>query len=702
MLYMIVAFVLTIFFIFSGSYVNSTYNLSVNDISPTRFTAPTDVVDRVATERLKEEARNSVAPLYKHDSGVQEKALSNIDSFFNTLNLVYDENESIADTINSIKSSGLSLPVALSYSQSYAYFQLGDTPREEYRTMIKNTVSELFEQGITSDTLESTYAAAEEKINTSAFSDVLKETAALITNSALSPNLVVDEEALELAREKKASEVGDVIIKKDQKIVDEGEIITEEIYTVLTDLNLINKANFSTVTKPFWGSVIIIFVLFIAALLYFRDQNNKILENTRNSAMLFLFYVLAIVCARIMAPITNYSLIPLTVFAMIIATLINARTAIVMNIFISIAAIFIYNGSLEFLMFFIITGTIASLLMRYTNKRNYIMLIAIIVGILNFVCLAAINLFFYATVSQNAWKYSIFAGVMGIILTVLAVGSMPLWEVLFEVNTPLRLLDLINPTNELLRRLMLEAPGTYHHSLLVANLAENAAIATEANPNLTRVGAYYHDIGKLKFPIYFTENQHGDNPHQYLDPYTSAKIIIDHIPYGKELAVKNGLPKAIIDIICQHHGTTLAKYFYVEAANQLGIENVSEADFRYPGPIPQTKEAAIVMLADTVEAAVRATMNAGSDLDEIEALISSLIKQKMDDGQLAAAPVTFKDIDIIKHEFMQVFKGMYHKRIAYPDLNQKEAEKKELIEAHKALPAEEEIAAEDIPEGEEL
>ena len=178
MLYMIVAFVLTIFFIFSGSYVNSTYNLSINDISPARFTAPTDVVDRVATERLKEEARNSVAPLYKHDSGVQEKALSNIDSFFNTLNLVYDENESIADTINSIKSSGLSLPVALSYSQYYAYFQLGDTPREEYRTMIKNTVSELFEQGITSDTLESTYAAAEEKINTSAFSDVLKETAA--------------------------------------------------------------------------------------------------------------------------------------------------------------------------------------------------------------------------------------------------------------------------------------------------------------------------------------------------------------------------------------------------------------------------------------------------------------------------------------------------------------------------------------------
>lgn len=533
----------------------------------------------------------------------------------------------------------------------------------------------------------------------------MQNIASLIINSALSPNLIIDEEAMNLAKEKKASEVADVIIRKDQKIVDEGEIISEEIFTILTDLNLINKADFRNASQPFWGSVIIMFVLFVAVYLYFKDQNHTIIENKRNTTMLFLFYVLSLLCTRILASINNYSLIPLAVFAMIISTLINARTAIVMNIFISVAAIFIYNGSLEFLMFFIITGTVASLLMRYTHKRNYIMLIAIIMGIINFICLAAINLFFYGAISQIAWKYSILAGVMGIILTVLAIGSMPLWEVLFEVNTPLRLLDLINPTNELLRRLMLEAPGTYHHSLLVANLAESAAIATSANPNLTRVGAYYHDIGKLKAPIYFTENQHGNNPHKYLDPQSSAKLILEHAQYGKELATKYDLPKAIIDIVCQHHGTTLAKYFYVEAANQFGIENISEADFRYPGPIPQTKEAAIVMLADTVEAAVRATMNAGSDLDEIETLVSNLIKQKMDDGQLDDAPLTFKDISVIKSEFMQVFSGMYHKRIVYPDLNKKEAEKKERMEADKnsdSSQLEDKKPQQDEPQGDNL
>ena len=233
--------------------------------------------------------------------------------------------------------------------------------------------------------------------------------------------------------------------------------------------------------------------------------------------------------------------------------------------------------------------------------------------------------------------------------------------------TPAKLIELSNPNQPLLRRLMIETPGTYHHSMIVANLAEAAAEAIGADALLVRVGAYYHDIGKLVRPLYFKENQIGENPHDKTDPRVSTAILTEHTRDGVELAKKHHLPEPIIDMIQQHHGDTAAMYFYAKTVKQLGEENVDINDFRYDGPKPQTSEAAILMLSDTVEAAVRSIPEPTQA--KISAMIRKLVRGKMEDGQLDECTLTFRDIGKICTAYETVLKGVFHERIEYPSVN---------------------------------
>jgi putative nucleotidyltransferase with HDIG domain len=216
----------------------------------------------------------------------------------------------------------------------------------------------------------------------------------------------------------------------------------------------------------------------------------------------------------------------------------------------------------------------------------------------------------------------------------------------------------------LLRRLTIEAPGTYHHSLIVANLAETAAYDIGANAHAARVGGYYHDIGKLKFPHFFAENLDGENPHDHLDPLNSVQIIMSHVSYGLTLASEHRLPQFVRDIIKEHHGTTKLQFFYAKAKESN--PNTDEKDYRYPYEVPQTRESACVMLADSVEAAVRANMPKLNSVDEVEKTIKIIVRGKLNDAQLADSQLSIKDVTIIEQSFFRVLKGMYHERIAYP------------------------------------
>jgi len=248
----------------------------------------------------------------------------------------------------------------------------------------------------------------------------------------------------------------------------------------------------------------------------------------------------------------------------------------------------------------------------------------------------------------------------------------PLVEIIFGYSTRFRLMELVNLDQPILRELMLNAPGTYHHSLIVANLAETAAYDISANALLAKVGGYYHDIGKLKYPAYFSENIVSDNPHDIMNPYESVEVIQSHISYGLDLARDGKLPKSVTSFISEHHGTTLIKYFYIKERNKVkaeGLETeVSESDFRYHFEKPASKETAIVMLADTVEAAVRSMIPQGKPMSEVEVFVRELIKDKLDDGQLVYSALTLTELEYIVKSFMRVFKGLYHERIAYPKM----------------------------------
>ena len=276
-------------------------------------------------------------------------------------------------------------------------------------------------------------------------------------------------------------------------------------------------------------------------------------------------------------------------------------------------------------------------------------------------------------------KNCAFIALNGIISSMIALGTLPLFESIFKINTPYGLAELADHNQPLLKRLQFEAPGTYHHSLMVSNLCEAAAEAIGANPILARVGAFYHDIGKLKRPLFFVENQSYfgiENPHTKLNPRLSKMVITAHPKDGVELAKEYGLPPVINNFILQHHGEGLASYFYNQAVKEEGAENVKEEQFRYTGPKPNSKETAILMIADAVESAVRSLKNPTSE--EIEKIIDKIIVERLNDGQLSDSPLTLHDIKVIAATFSRILRGMQHNRIKYQENIEEELKKNKI------------------------
>ena len=258
-----------------------------------------------------------------------------------------------------------------------------------------------------------------------------------------------------------------------------------------------------------------------------------------------------------------------------------------------------------------------------------------------------------------------FGALNGIISAAIAVGVMPTLEYFFGITTHFRLLDISNPGEPLLQELLKKAPGTYQHSIMVANLAESAAQAIGANALMCKVGAYYHDIGKMKRPRFFVENQMGgENPHDRLAPSLSTTIIHSHVKDGIEMARLNKLPDVVIDFIAEHHGTSLVKFFYHQARTRSN-EPVYEDDFRYPGPKPQSRETAVVLLCDGIEAAAR-TMT-GPTAEKLAELVQKMVQDHLEDGQLDECDLSLKDIQLIRESLVRSLHGIYHTRIEYPE-----------------------------------
>ena len=671
----VLAFVVTIVCIGTGS-IQQRETVQVGSVATKRYVAQEDTVDEAATEKLREAAANSVGPIYKTDTTVMDKNVTMVEGVFQELDTVLAGMPEGESFYNAVQEISLELPVVLSNRQLMAYENLTAEQRKAFANDCVSVLKEIYDKGVTADGLTEAKASGLGYLQELAWSSDLKTMAGVILSAAVEPNLIVDEAAVEAAKEEKRAEVDEVLIRKNQKIVDEGEIITQEIYDKLVSLNLVGETGLEGSLMPMLGSLVITGMLFAALYLFFRWGKGNILLKPNEIRMLFTIYMMMVLLIRILANLTIFTIVPVGLFAMLVSLLVGRRMALWLNALFCIIGCFIFNGDVQFLMYALISGTFAALIIQKTDKRSHLIPAALGMAAVDFVTTISLGFFFGEGYSAELLLQSGIGAVTGLLSMIVAVGSLPFWENMFEANTPLRLMELTNPNNELLRKLMIEAPGTYHHSLIVANLAETAVYDIGGNTALARAGAYYHDVGKLRYPQFFAENQSGHNPHDELPPEKSAKIITGHTKGGLELAVRYKLPPVVRDMIVEHHGNSLVKFFYFKALKLYGAENVNEADYRYQGRIPSSRESAVVMLADTVEAAVRSMLGRGKTMEEAEAAVKNLMKDKLDDGQLNNSGLTLNELETIRLAFLKVFHGMYHERVSYP-------EQKEIQEAAK-------------------
>ncbi|HHY99343.1 MAG TPA: HDIG domain-containing protein [Firmicutes bacterium] len=522
--------------------------------------------------------------------------------------------------------------------------------------------STMRETRISRENIPEAKASARKRLADAGISGDLLSAALAIVEPQIGPNLVLNPTKVEKARQDAIASVEPVMILKGQTVVRRGEIVTAEHIEILKDLGLLgSKVNYLGIIGI--TAVSFIFTGIIATYLY--QFRRDILLDIRLFSLLGSLIVIVVGIIAIISSIPwSYSsmLIPTAFGSMLIAVIFDPRLAIITSIVFGLIAGILGGNYLGCTLVSTITAIAAAFTVSKVGERSDLVRAGFIVGAVNSVAIAGVGLIF-----QNPdWVAHSYLGLgNGVLSTILAVGILPFFENLFHITTSIRLLELSNPNRPLLKRLLIEAPGTYHHSIIVGNLAEAAASAIGADTLLVRAGAYYHDIGKTKRPYFFVENQLvQDNPHDKISPSLSALVILSHVKDGVELARSHRLPQSLIDIIMQHHGTTLVKYFYHKAQESSEDGMPDESDFRYPGPRPQTREAAIVMLADCVEAGVRSLSRPTPG--RIEGFVRKMIKDLLASGQLDQCDLTFRDLDEVAKAFVRILTGIFHPRIEYP------------------------------------
>jgi hypothetical protein len=362
-------------------------------------------------------------------------------------------------------------------------------------------------------------------------------------------------------------------------------------------------------------------------------------------------------------------MVPVAAAGMLIAIRLDSRLAVLMVAVLSLLLGIMTGNQLRFGLVGLIGGITGVYSVSKLSQRGDLVRAGIYTSGANVVAIFIVGLVNGSPMALLISTSLALGVVNGILSSILTNGSLPFMENTFHITSPVRLLEISNPNNVLLKRLLTEAPGTYHHSIIVGNLAESATDALGGDSLMVRAGAYYHDIGKIKRPYFFIENQMTvDNPHDKITPSLSTLILTSHVKDGVEMAREHKLPQGIIDIIEQHHGTSLVTYFYHKALENDRTETVTEEEFRYEGPKPRTREAAIVMLADSGEAAVRSLQNPTQG--RVEGLVRKIIKDKLNDGQLEECDLTFRDLNVIATAFVRVLSGIFHNRVEYPDMSQ--------------------------------
>lgn len=485
-------------------------------------------------------------------------------------------------------------------------------------------------------------------------------------------NIIYSEDLTEQAREQAKSSISLTfgMVQKDELIINEGEIVTEERYNILNSLKTeyasVDSGNFFNRNLNLYGQILLVFVIFSSLFLGLRLLYSDIFKESRSINLIIIVMLMMIIPSFIIIrlyPDMIY-VMPLTILAMLMVTFFNIRVAIyVQTITLIIISLAVPNPFQFFIIQYFVSLVSIFVLGKNTSRSRYFVTYASI--FISYIVLkVSVSLTLDGGLDNFTWN-DVGTFAMNTLFTMLTLPLAYMLEKVFGFVTDMTLLELSNTNSPLLRKLSSEAPGTFQHVMQVADLCEEALFAIGGNMLLARTGAMYHDVGKLKNPLFFTENQHGKyNMHNEMSYYESSQIIINHVLDGIEICRKYHVPEQIIDFARTHHGTRRTEYFYqMELKENPDIE-VNEADFRYHGPIPFSKETAVLMMADSVEAASR-SLNEKTE-ESISKLVDGIIDAQVNDNQFINTDLTFRDITTIKKVFKKKLMNIYHVRIAYP------------------------------------
>lgn len=673
-------------------------DLTLFSVAEQTIRSPITVEDKQSTEKKRKEALDQVKDVYILKKEYTQNRVDLITSIFDSVSEVQVE---VADEMNqkqkeSVSNGGTVKDSAPSISDQLTrlkgkltenvtkeisdpvFIALLQSSKDELsisKDLAITAINNVMNSRISADNVENTKKRLEEELKYTSLNSSLKNATIELGRYAIIQNEFYDPNATEEMRQLAIEGVEPVKILQGQILVEEGQLISRDIYR---QLDLVGLLAHNSSLKPFLGLALILVVLLGGLYYFFHILNFKQEMKQTYVLIVSIILILSISIMKILSLFLqlNFSdigyIFPSAMGSMLIKMLINERMAVAFSVILAICGSIIFNEGITGTMqvtvsiYMVISGLASVLFLSKHNNRTKILQAGLLVTVVNI--LVILSLMFLRNGQYSGIEYGFYLGaalISGIGSAVLTIGLLPFFEAGFGILSTMKLIELSNPNHPLLRKILTNAPGTYHHSVMVANLAETACEAIGANGLLARVGCYYHDIGKTKRPQFFIENQMNiQNPHDRIPAQTSKNIIFSHVIDGAEMLRRKKMPKEIIDIAEQHHGTTLLQFFY-HKATQSGIET-NEADYRYPGPKAQTKEAAVIGIADSVEAAVRSMVHPTHE--QIESIVRKIIADRLQDDQFSECDITLKELETVAQALYDTLRGIFHSRIEYPEI----------------------------------
>lgn len=636
--------------------------------------------DSTSARNMRDSIDNAFIPFVKREEGLPEQYITRFD-------------EAAAQVIDQDKVNLLSQILAEAYERGIVDNKTYDKVQGSAHGILRvvthqngsNSVetldaSEMLSPSKAFTFVDSVYHA---KVFTAKKDSVEKLSPELIhlIGEAIAPNIVVDTANNDKFREQEYLTVNGAlgVIKKGQRIVDRGEIITPQLFTNLnTYMEMAEQNDLTDSADTYYmaGQALYLLVCFIALYVFLYICRRKFVSKIKNMVFLISFITIFTAFAILMFEYVGNGIyfVPFAAIPIVILVFFDSRTAIFSLLIAVMMSALVAVFPFQFIFMELAAGLTAAFTLNTLERRSQLLRSSLYTFLAYVICYVIMMLISEGNLSSFDWHIIGVFGINAVILS-FAYFLVLIVEKVYGFTSMVTLVELSDINNPLLRRLAADAPGTFQHSMQVSTLAAEAARAVGANTQLVRVGALYHDIGKLDGPVFYTENQHGISPHMDLKPETSAHKIISHVKTGLSLAQKYNLPEEIRSFISQHHGRSVARYFYNTAVNNSPDGKVDRAKFTYPGPDPQTSETAILMMADAVEAASRSLPEYTPEA--INNLVDKIIDGQIAEGRFNESPISFRDIQKIKETFKKRLSTIYHSRVAYPELKKKvEAEAK--------------------------